>query len=308
MAAVDDGTAPPCHDGHGSRPPTHVICSSMMNPPSQWRRRTIVSHRNLKTCSRRSATRSSCCELAGGPERLSGRARRILQLARRAAGLAEDRVLFNQSYHMVDLAVEGPDAFELLSHLAINSFKGFAVDKAKQFVPCTPDGYVIGDVILFYLAENKFNLVGRAPAIELGQVPRRDRRLRREGRARRAHRAAHRRHAQDLSLPGPGPERDEGDREGARQAAARSSKFFNMTHDDDRRKDGHARCATAWPASRATSCSVRGTTARRCTRRWSSAGKEFGLQPGRRPRLFVQHAGIGLDPFAAARGLHRRER
>jgi syringate O-demethylase len=47
--------------------------------------------------------------------------------------------------------VEGPDAQKLLSHLAVNSFAGFAVDKAKQFVPCTPDGYVIGDVILFYL-------------------------------------------------------------------------------------------------------------------------------------------------------------
>jgi syringate O-demethylase len=33
-------------------------------------------------------------------------------------------------------------------------------------VPCTPDGYVIGDVILFYLDENEFNLVGRAPTIE----------------------------------------------------------------------------------------------------------------------------------------------
>ena len=42
----------------------------------------------------------------------------------------------------------------------------FAVNKAKQFVPVTPDGYVIGDVILFYLAENEFSLVGRAPAIE----------------------------------------------------------------------------------------------------------------------------------------------
>jgi syringate O-demethylase len=74
-------------------------------------------------------------------------------------------VLFNQSYHMADLAVEGPDARTLLSRLAINSFEGFAVDKAKHFVACTPDGYVIGDVILFYLAENKFNLVGRAPAL-----------------------------------------------------------------------------------------------------------------------------------------------
>jgi glycine cleavage system aminomethyltransferase T len=75
-------------------------------------------------------------------------------------------VLFNQSYHMADLAVEGPDAFKLLNSLGINSFNGFVVDKAKQFVPVTPYGHVIGDVILFYLADNKFNLVGRAPVLE----------------------------------------------------------------------------------------------------------------------------------------------
>ena len=63
-------------------------------------------------------------------------------------------VLFNQTYHMADLAVEGPDALKLLSHLAVNSFDGFVTDRAKHFVPCTPDGYVIGDVILFALAEN----------------------------------------------------------------------------------------------------------------------------------------------------------
>ncbi len=74
-------------------------------------------------------------------------------------------VLFDQSYHMADLAVEGPDALKLLARLAVNSFDGFAVDKAKHFVPCTPDGYVIGDVILFALAANRFNLVGRAPAL-----------------------------------------------------------------------------------------------------------------------------------------------
>jgi syringate O-demethylase len=74
-------------------------------------------------------------------------------------------VLFNQSYHMADLAVEGPDALTLLSRLGVNSFESFATDKAKQFVPCTPDGYVIGDVILFALGESEFNLVGRAPVL-----------------------------------------------------------------------------------------------------------------------------------------------
>ncbi|MGB3794837.1 MAG: aminomethyl transferase family protein [Alteraurantiacibacter sp.] len=79
---------------------------------------------------------------------------------------AETCVLFNQSYHMVELYVRGPDAMALLEYTAINSFKNFAVNKAKQYVPVTPDGYVIGDVILFYLDENEFSLVGRAPAIE----------------------------------------------------------------------------------------------------------------------------------------------
>ena len=74
-------------------------------------------------------------------------------------------VLFNQSYHMADLALEGPDALKLLSDLGTNSFAGFQVNRAKQFVPCSHDGYVIGDVILFYLAENTFNLVGRAPVL-----------------------------------------------------------------------------------------------------------------------------------------------
>jgi glycine cleavage system aminomethyltransferase T len=78
---------------------------------------------------------------------------------------AQSCVLFNQSYHMAELMVEGPDALAFLNGLGVNSFKGFAPDKAKQFVPCSHDGYVIGDVILFYLADNQFNLVGRAPTL-----------------------------------------------------------------------------------------------------------------------------------------------
>ena len=65
---------------------------------------------------------------------------------------------------MVDIFVRGPDALKLLSETTINSFKGFVPNKAKQYVPCTHDGYVIGDGILFYLAENEFVFVGRAPS------------------------------------------------------------------------------------------------------------------------------------------------
>ena len=70
-------------------------------------------------------------------------------------------VLYNQSYHMTDMYLHGPDALPLLSYLGVNSFKGFEPNKAKQFVPCNYDGYVIGDVILFYLDNELFNIVGR---------------------------------------------------------------------------------------------------------------------------------------------------
>src|SRR5678815_5019219 len=76
----------------------------------------------------------------------------------------ETCALFDQSHHMTDLYVEGPDAVKVFSDLGINSFKNFKVNQAKQFVACNPDGYVIGDAILFYLDENKLNLVGRPPS------------------------------------------------------------------------------------------------------------------------------------------------
>ncbi len=78
----------------------------------------------------------------------------------------ETCALFDQSHHMTDLYVQGPDALRLFSDLGVNSFKNFKVNQAKQFVACNHAGYVIGDAILFYLAENKFNLVGRPPAAD----------------------------------------------------------------------------------------------------------------------------------------------
>jgi len=77
----------------------------------------------------------------------------------------ETCALLDQSHHMADLYLDGPDALQLLSDLAVNSFKNFKVNQAKQFVACNHDGYVIGDSILFYLDENKFNLVGRPPSL-----------------------------------------------------------------------------------------------------------------------------------------------
>jgi vanillate/3-O-methylgallate O-demethylase len=72
-------------------------------------------------------------------------------------------VLFDQSHHMDEVIVEGPDAAAFLQGLAINSFANFGLNRAKHFVPVSPDGYVIGDMIIFRESENKFILVGRAP-------------------------------------------------------------------------------------------------------------------------------------------------
>src|SRR5215470_4973620 len=72
-------------------------------------------------------------------------------------------VLFDQSHHMVDIYIEGPDALKLRSNLAINSFNNFPINRAKQFVPCSYSGHVIGDGILFHLEQNKLVFVGRAP-------------------------------------------------------------------------------------------------------------------------------------------------
>jgi vanillate/3-O-methylgallate O-demethylase len=72
-------------------------------------------------------------------------------------------VLFDQSHHMDELVVEGPDAAALLEGLAINSFANFGTNRAKHYVPVSPEGHVIGDMIIFREREDKFVLVGRAP-------------------------------------------------------------------------------------------------------------------------------------------------
>jgi vanillate/3-O-methylgallate O-demethylase len=75
----------------------------------------------------------------------------------------ESAVLFDQSHHMVNLFISGPGALRLISDTGINSVANFPVDSAKQFVPVSPEGGVIGDGILFRVAAEEFIFVGRAP-------------------------------------------------------------------------------------------------------------------------------------------------
>jgi glycine cleavage system aminomethyltransferase T len=73
----------------------------------------------------------------------------------------ETAVLFDQSHHMTDLYVEGPDTLKLLSDIGVNSLANFAPNRAKQFIACGHDGKLIGDCICFFLEPNKVLLIGR---------------------------------------------------------------------------------------------------------------------------------------------------
>jgi vanillate/3-O-methylgallate O-demethylase len=72
----------------------------------------------------------------------------------------ETVALHDQSYHMHSLCVRGKDALRLFERLGVNTFKTFAVGAAKQFLACSPEGHVIGDGILYYLAPETLLLVG----------------------------------------------------------------------------------------------------------------------------------------------------
>ncbi|MGH6991272.1 MAG: hypothetical protein ACREE3_15345, partial [Stellaceae bacterium] len=74
----------------------------------------------------------------------------------------ETCVLYDQTHHMSEIDVIGPDTIKLLSRLGANSFANYDGSRAKQFFPCTASGHVIGDVILFYDAkQQRATLVGR---------------------------------------------------------------------------------------------------------------------------------------------------
>ncbi|MGP4007196.1 aminomethyl transferase family protein [Streptomyces sp. 4N124] len=73
--------------------------------------------------------------------------------------------LMDLSHHMTDLLVQGPDTYTLLQHLGANSFEGFGPDSAKQLIAVRPDGYMIGDCILFCAGDHDVRIVGRPPAL-----------------------------------------------------------------------------------------------------------------------------------------------
>jgi vanillate/3-O-methylgallate O-demethylase len=74
--------------------------------------------------------------------------------------------LFDQSRHMMELYVKGPDLQRVLNRLAVNNFEKFGRDQAKQIVCVNDDGYLISDAIIFGLEDDEAVIVGR-PCVQM---------------------------------------------------------------------------------------------------------------------------------------------
>ena len=77
----------------------------------------------------------------------------------------ESAILFDQSHHMPELYVKGPDALRLLNRIGANSLANLTPGRAKQFIGCNPRGQVIGDCILYDLGGQTYELISSMPLL-----------------------------------------------------------------------------------------------------------------------------------------------
>lgn len=68
--------------------------------------------------------------------------------------------LLEQSYHMFELHVRGPQAIEFLAQFSVNNYSKFPTLKGKQIVLAAPDGNLLADAIVFRESEDFFRIVG----------------------------------------------------------------------------------------------------------------------------------------------------
>lgn len=77
----------------------------------------------------------------------------------------ETAILWDQSHHMPELYLKGPDALRLLERVVVNTVTNFTPDRAKQLIACTPRGHVIGDCVGYCLEPNSFLLTSGMPIL-----------------------------------------------------------------------------------------------------------------------------------------------
>lgn len=75
----------------------------------------------------------------------------------------ETCALVDQSHHMINLRMEGPDAIDFFDHIGVNNFDNFRNGKpplAKHLVMVNEEGHMIRDTVLFYLPDRTIVSVG----------------------------------------------------------------------------------------------------------------------------------------------------
>ena len=77
----------------------------------------------------------------------------------------ETAILFDQSHHMPELYVKGPDALTLLNRIGVNSLANLNPGIAKQFIGCSPSGHLIGDCILYDRGGQTYELISSMPLL-----------------------------------------------------------------------------------------------------------------------------------------------
>src|SRR3984957_393992 len=221
---------------------------------------------------------------------------------------ATTAVLFDQTHHMANLYIKGPDALKLISYLGINTFKSSPLNMAKQFVPVTYDGYVIGDGILFHLEENEYEFVGRVPTVNWVQFHVQtgdwDVELVRDDRSpSRPMGQAVIRTQYRFQIQGPNAAQVIEKLNGGPIA---DIKFFRTDLINIKGRKVHA---LRHGMSGQPGLEVWGPYEEYLEIREAilEAGGRVRAHAGRVARLRLQHAGVRLDPLAAARHLHRRE-
>ncbi|MFW5918127.1 MAG: aminomethyl transferase family protein [Haloferacaceae archaeon] len=76
---------------------------------------------------------------------------------------SETCILMDQSYHLANFYIEGPDALTVNADLGIRDFealRGQRAPQAKTHPIPNPDGYLVGDPVLFYLGEEEVVVTG----------------------------------------------------------------------------------------------------------------------------------------------------
>lgn len=78
----------------------------------------------------------------------------------------ETAALFDQSFHMTDIAFRGPDVKRLLEENSINNYTALGPLKAFQFTACAASGKIIGDGIGLAHRDGSVSIVGKPTPCE----------------------------------------------------------------------------------------------------------------------------------------------